>query len=72
MSSRCCPVQTTRHLAQGALRTASITGAILMASGRVPIAQSIVLIPSRSMNLGPRAGVPAIRLVSTFLRDLAR
>ena len=46
-SSRCCPVQRTRHRAQGIDFKAWITGAILIASGRVPMVQRIVLSPSR-------------------------
>ena len=48
-SSRCCAVESTRHRAQGVDRNAWITGAILIASGRVPIVHRIVFDPSRLM-----------------------
>jgi len=42
-SSRCCAVNRTRQRAQGAACKALITGAILIASGRVPIVHMTVL-----------------------------
>jgi hypothetical protein len=42
-SARCCAVAITRTSAQGAARSAMMTGAILMASGRVPTMQAIFM-----------------------------
>ncbi len=39
VNSRCCPVESTVVSAHGAARSALITGAILMHSGRVPTRQ---------------------------------
>ncbi len=54
-SSRCCPVSNTRQRAQGLASRALITGAILMASGRVPITQTMVFWGARPIKAASRA-----------------